>query len=180
MQFLKKYLFIICLAIIIFPKQVHGSSLMEVPSSFQFPSVTLTGETQDVQGGGGRIVVGDLLGLLENWRVTVQAAPIRQVGGTGITLPIGSLQLNGPSAGNNTYAHYIKEGSPWIIDRGEPVEILNNGLLVLGIGTIYSFDFGYDPFQLTIPSGTKLIDSGQESADYETTITWTLISAGVL
>lgn len=160
---IKKMIFSICLlSIFIFPHKTQGiSTIVSAPDNFQFSSVTLNGGIQSVSGGSGKIVVRDVLGLLENWRVTVKATPFTQIGGSGLRLPMGSLQLQRPTAGNTSYNKYICSGSPWTIDRVEPTEILNNGLLLLGIGNFYSFDFGSNPFTLTIYPNVKIIDEGK-------------------
>lgn len=178
---LKKTIFSLCLLLVfIFPHQVQGiSTIIEAPANFQFPSVTLNGDIQSVSGGSGKIVVADVLGLFENWRVTVKATQFTQIGGSGLQLPMGSLQLERPIAGNVSYDKYIRSGSPWIIDVAEPTEIINNGGQLLGIGRIYSFDFGSNPFILTIYPNVKMIDVGSTSGEYQTTVTWTLLSTGI-
>lgn len=182
---LKTILMTICLAAVaVFPQQAQAASSMSVNfGTVSFGTVTLNGSTQQIPGGSGSIVVNDSIVLASTWTVSVQASQFTN-GGTGssqLTLPYGSLQLQRPTPGNSSYDSIIQSGSPWIIDNGgSPVTILSRQSL-LGLLSSYSFTFPVNnAFKLTLYPDKKMILTNQTSAVYQTTITWTLTTTGIL
>ena len=173
---IKKVLLFICIVFLFLPPiPVNGLglvSLHEVPPDFEFPPVTLNGTNQSVSGGSGRVVINQALSLnlIEQWEVTVQASPLKQVGGSGQELPLYSFKLNKPISHDN---RVTIPGGPWEIDVDSPVTIIQ-GKTSLGLLTQYIVDFGQNPFTIQLDPGFKLLDPGQSSTKYETTITWTL------
>lgn len=181
-----KLLLIISLVVCIyysfsFPEQAHGAAFFSSPESLpsaSFTDVTITEEVQNMPGGIGKIEVSGLLGglLWEDWSVTVEASPFTNtLNGSILTLPIGSFQLITPTS-NNTGCK-IQAGGPWIIDDGQPKEIVNGRFAFLGLGSC-TFNFNPSPFILTIYPNVKMIDPGNTTAAYQSTITWTLTSTG--
>lgn len=176
---------ILFLCFLSLPKQVHGVVVFaEDPPSANFGSISLTGADQEIDGGQGRISVKGLNLIWESMKITVQGGPLTQVGGSGLTLPSDSLQLNKPILGTRAfYTDYEDEiiGGPWFIDRQdqEPILIVSGAFTPLGVLGWANFTFEPSPFTLFIQPHVKMIDPGQTSATYTTTITWTLTSTGL-
>ena len=168
-----KIIFLICVLFVISsPHSVKGLGLVqwaEVPPNFQFTPTTLNGTNQSVLGGSGRIVIRQLLSLTltEKWVVTVQAPPLKQVGGSREI--VHSLKLNNPISSDNGVSIV---GGPWYIDPS-PVTIIR-GQTSIGLLTNYAVNFGSNAFTLNLDPGLKLLNPGQSSTQYTTTITWTL------
>ena len=173
---LKRTLFFLMFIILFIPPvTANGLSLVtlkEVPSDFEFTPVTLDGTNQSALGGSGRIVIAQVLSLslIEQWQVTVQASPLKQAGDSGRELPLHSLKLNKPISSDS---QVTIPGGPWMIDTDSPITIIQ-GKTLLGLPRQFVTDFGNHPFTLELDPGLELLNPGQSSTKYETTITWTL------
>jgi hypothetical protein len=157
---------------LISPKSVKGLGLVqwtEVPADFSFSDVWLDDINPSVKGGSGKIVIKQLLSLslIENWEVTVQAPPFSQVNGNKTIS--NSLKLNSPISHDERITIV---GGPWDV-KESPITIIR-GNTKLGKATNYEVNFGIDAFSLFIDPGLIYLEHGQTSAQYTTTITWTL------
>jgi len=156
--------------------QSGTKSIESVPVISNFPPLTeLKDKTMQITTGlSGPLVISDLTGLGDGWRLGVWASQFSEQNKTnGATLPKGSLILAYPKdivTKSGIQVPTLNADQPWVLDGDMPITILK-AEKNKGAGN-YELQFPDDALTLTLNPGT----TNKKPTKYKTVITWMLIA----
>ncbi|MEJ1517679.1 WxL domain-containing protein [Bacillus cereus] len=154
-------------------------SLNNVPANINFPAMTIDGiNWKKTSADIGNVRVTDGRGTGEGWNLTVSSTQLTEVGGLGLTLPAGTLNLYAPTTvtpvgDTNAPSPTLGAGSHTV--DSSPFTIATAGANK-GLGT-YDLGFDNNAIEINVHPSQKIVDITNYPAaptPYQATITWTL------
>lgn len=156
-------------------KILGGNLSVTAPqAAVDFGMLTVDGSVQTANVSLSPMTAEDLRGTGEGWHVTVSATPFTSAGADGLSLPTGSLKLFQPASVAGPVTMPVIAGpSPSAID-GAAYKFLS-AASGAGLGR-YTVTFPAQALELTVNTGSEVVDSVQSPTVYNSVVTWTIVA----